>query len=262
MNNSTAQFTLPKNSAWFTRMFAAYSEWLLKRNFHSVRVLGEPNLDQFEGRPVVIYANHPSWWDPIVGLVLWRRLLRNRISYAPIDASMLKKYGFFKRLGYFGVDKRSISGVRQFLKTGVSLLRRADTLLFFTPQGRFADVRETRPEFEAGLSHLAARSTEAVFIPMAVEFTYWEEKRPEILVRFGEALEPAGERSPRELNTILEARLAQATERLAAASIAREADAFQNLLQGNVGTNIVYDAWRRLKSVFKRQKFTPAHGTK
>lgn len=243
-------------------MFATYSEWLLKRNFHSVRVLGEPDLDQFNGQPVVIYANHPSWWDPIVGLAIWRRLLRNRTSYAPIDAQMLEKYAFFKKLGYFGVDKHSFSGVRRFLKTGVSLLNRPDTILFITPQGRFSDVRESWPAFEPGLSHLAAKAHDAVFIPMALEFTYWEEKRPEILIRFGDALQPTGDQSPKELNSIMETRLAAATERLSAASINREVDAFQNLLSGGKGTHFVYDAWRRLKSAVTGTTFTPAHGTK
>jgi hypothetical protein len=142
------------------------------------------------------------------------------------------------------------------------LLQRANTILFFTPQGRFADVREVEPKFESGLSHLAAKGTNAVFIPMALEFTYWEEKRPEILIRFGEPLQPTSVQTPKELNYILEARLMQATQRLADASIARETDAFQNLLTGTVGTNIIYDMWHRIKSVFTRQKFTPAHGTK
>jgi len=262
MNHSTIQSDLPKNRAWFTGMFSAYSEWLLKRSFHSLRVLGEPNLSRFDGKPVVLYGNHPSWWDPIVGLVIWRKLLRRRISYAPIDAKMLEKYAFFKRLGYFGVDKHSLAGVRRFLEISNSLLESPDTLLLFTPQGRFVDVRESNAKFEPGLSHLAARSSNAVFVPMAIEFTHWEERRPEILVRFGEPLEPAGRRNPKELNSILEARLAAAAHRLATASIHREVDAFQNLLTGSTGTNVVYDTWRRLKSVLKRQSFTPAHGTK
>ena len=89
---------LPVNSRWFTRFFAAYSQRLVRKHFHAVRLLGAPDLSAFAGRPLVIYANHPSWWDPLIALVVWRRLLGDRVPYAPIDAAMLKKYAFFKRL--------------------------------------------------------------------------------------------------------------------------------------------------------------------
>ena len=62
-------------------------------------------------------------------------------------------------------------------------------LLAVTPQGRFADVRERPVHFEAGLGHLAARVQRALFVPFAVEYVFWEERLPEILVRFGEPVE-------------------------------------------------------------------------
>jgi hypothetical protein len=252
----------PKNTAWFSLLFGAYSVWLAKRNFHSVRVWGDPQLKQFDGRPLVIYANHPSWWDPIVGSIIRHRLLRNRISFAPIDAAMLEKYAFFKKLGYFGVDKQSVGGVRSFLKNSGTVLSRRDTLMFITPQGRFADVRETSPTFESGLSHLASRHPDVVFLPMALEFTYWEEKKAEILIRFGKATRPVPQQKAAALNTLLEDRLAAALQDLAASSIARDVHGFQNLLDGSVGTNLIYDSWRWMKSSLTGKSFTAAHGTK
>jgi 1-acyl-sn-glycerol-3-phosphate acyltransferase len=181
---------LPVNSRWFTRFFAAYSDRLVRKHFHAVRFLGAPDLATFAGRPLVIYANHPSWWDPLIALVVWRRLLGDRIPYAPIDAAMLQKYAFFKRLGFFGVDKQSLVGARRFLRVGRELLARPDTLLLITPQGRFADVRDATAGFEPGLAHLARAVPEAVYLPLAMEITFWEEKRPEALLRFGEPVFP------------------------------------------------------------------------
>jgi len=148
-------------------------------------LLGAPDVSAFVGRPLVIYANHPSWWDPLIALVVWRRLLPDRTPYAPIDADMLKKYAFFKRLGFFGVDKESLVGARRFLRIGRELLARPDTLLLITPQGRFADVRNSATGFESGLAHLAITAPDAVYLPLAMEIAFWEEKRPEVLLRFG-----------------------------------------------------------------------------
>jgi 1-acyl-sn-glycerol-3-phosphate acyltransferase len=259
----TARITpeLPVNSRWFTRFFAAYSERLVRKHFHAVRLLGAPDLSAFAGRPLVIYANHPSWWDPLIALVVWRRLLGDRVPYAPIDAAMLKKYAFFKRLGFFGVDKRSLAGARRFLRVSRELLARPDTLLLITPQGRFVDVRDAAAGFEPGLAHLAVAAPDAVYLPLAMEIAFWEEKRPEVLLRFGEPVHPSADRAL-AMNARLEAALREASARLAEASIRREVEAFQNLLAGGSGTQPVYDAWRWLKARWRGEIFHPAHGDK
>jgi 1-acyl-sn-glycerol-3-phosphate acyltransferase len=256
---------LPTNWLWLTRLFAAYSERLVRRSFHSVRLLGAVDLGTLANRPLVIYANHPSWWDPLTGLVAWRRLFADRIPYAPIDSVAVEKYAFFKKLGFFGVERNSTRGARNFLRVARELLRRGDTLLFMTPQGQFADVREPRLEFEAGLGHLFRQSPGTAFLPLAVEYTFWEEKHPEVLIRFGEPLLaddtntalPAG-----DINRQLVDRLEAARRRLAAASVSREVEAFQTLLGGRAGTNPVYDAWRWLKATLRGQRFNAANGDK
>jgi len=115
-------------------------------------------------------------------------LFADRIPHAPIDSVAVEKYAFFKKLGFFGVERNSARGARNFLRVARELLRRGDTLLFMTPQGRFADVREPRLDFEAGLGHLFRKSSGVVFLPLAVEYTFWEEQHPEVLIRFGEPL--------------------------------------------------------------------------
>lgn len=256
---------LPVNRLWLTRLFAAYSERLVRKHFHTVRLLGAPDLSAFAGRALVIYANHPSWWDPLIGLVAWRRLLAGRVPYAPIDAVAVEKYAFFKKLGFFGVEKDSTRGARNFLRISRELLRRPETLMLVTPQGRFSDVREPELRFEAGLGHLFRHVPGAVFLPLAIEYTFWEEKLPEALLGVGEPLIADGSAaalSADEAHRELERRLELAAQRLAAASIHRETKAFQTLIGGRTGTSPVYDAWRWLKARLRGQTFNPAHGDK
>jgi len=256
---------MPTNWLWLTRLFATYSERLVRRNFHAVRVLGSPDLSSLHGRPLVLFANHPSWWDPLIGLVTWRRFFADRTPYAPIDAVAIEKYAFFKKLGFFGVERGTARGARDFLRTAREVLQHPDTLLLLTPQGRFADVREAELKFEAGLGHLVRQYPGTAFLPLAIEYTFWEEKHPEVLIRLGEPLIADDSRSAwsaDELNRQLEGRLDQARRRLADASMHREVEAFQTLLGGRTGTNLVYDAWRWLKAKWRGQTFNPAHGDK
>ena len=128
------------------------------RQFHSVRVDRSglpPVLDP--GAPAVVYLNHSSWWDPLLMMWLGANAYPGREQYGPIEASQLQRYGFFKHLGVFGVEKGTASGARNFLRNGRELRSRRGAMLWLTPQGRFADVRERPVRFAPGLAHLAAR---------------------------------------------------------------------------------------------------------
>ena len=70
--------------AFFARIMAQ----AMARNFHAVRRSGEmPKLPT--SRPAVIYANHPSWWDPALFAVLTQRCFAGWHGYGPIDVAAL-----------------------------------------------------------------------------------------------------------------------------------------------------------------------------
>ena len=96
----------------------AFFGWVFERtlraSFHAARVLGAAPAE-LSARKLVLYANHPSWWDPIAYMAIARRLLPGRTVYAPIDAAMLAKYGFMRRIGAFGVEQGSARGAAEFL---------------------------------------------------------------------------------------------------------------------------------------------------
>ena len=48
------------------------------------------------------------------------------------------------------------------------------------------DVRERPLRLQSGLGALATQSQNSIFVPLAIEYTFWDEPRPEILVSFGE----------------------------------------------------------------------------
>ena len=92
---------LPRVSPWFARRFTAYSRWSVRRHFHSVRVMQSalPPGPSISERPLVVFLNHASWWDPLVSLLLADAYFRERTCFAPIAAEHLARYRFFRHLG-------------------------------------------------------------------------------------------------------------------------------------------------------------------
>ena len=251
----------PRVSENLMRVFAAYSRRYLHRRFHTLRVLknGLPRRDG--AGPLVIYLNHSAWWDPLVCVLLSREYFPGHTSYAPIDLAMLDRYGFFKHLGFFGVEQRRRRGARTFLETAHTLLSSAGNALWLTPQGRFVDVRERPLRLQGGLGALAAREPHATFLPLAIEYSFWMEPRPEILVAFGDSIVPRLEpaRSAADWSDVLSDALEATQDELAARSCRRDAVEWFTLNRGQVAVNGVYDAWRWLRARVRGEKFTPEH---
>ena len=216
--------------------------------------------------PLVIYSNHASWWDALVCVVLKEAFFPDRTAYAPIDATMLERYKMFRRFGFFGVEQRTRRGAIQFLRTAEAVLQSPQHLLAVTPQGRFTDVRERPVRFEAGLGHLAGRVQDALFVPLVVEYVFWEERLPEILVRFGEPVEArrgnAAAFEPPYWTRLFEEKLSATQDALAQESQRRNPEDFQRILCGGAGQGGIYDWWRMLSAKLRGEQFSRAHGRK
>jgi 1-acyl-sn-glycerol-3-phosphate acyltransferase len=264
--NIAGDGTLPRISPLLLRWFTWYSRRYLRRHFHSLQISCAGLPPDVRGLPLVVYSNHASWWDALVCLVLKDEFFPERNAFTPIDAAMLERYGFFRKLGFFGVEQRSRRGAIQFLRTTENILREPDSLLAITPQSRFADVRERPVHFEAGLGHLAARAERAVFVAMAMELVFWEERLPEILVRFGEPVEigtqPAETFGAKYWTAVFEKKLEAAQDALAVETQRRDPGDFEIVLRGSAGQGGVYDLWRGLKAKLRGEKFNREHGRK
>jgi 1-acyl-sn-glycerol-3-phosphate acyltransferase len=256
----------PKIKDHWVRWFTWYSRRYLRRHFHTLRVSRNGLPSDNREWPIVLYSNHASWWDPLVFLLLKAEFFPARKAYAPIDAKMLARYPFFKHLGFLGVEPHSHRGLKQFLLAAQLLMESADHMLAITPQGRFADARERPPEFKSGLGHLAARVPRALFIPMAVEYVFWEERLPEILIRFGEPVRVTSWHqtafSPAYWTALLQDKLAETQDALALETQRRSPDDFQRVIHGGAGQGGVYDLWRWLKAKYRGETFQKEHGAR
>ncbi|WP_131194595.1 lysophospholipid acyltransferase family protein [Lichenihabitans psoromatis] len=234
----------------------------LRRDFHAVRIAKAGPPPPADTPRLVIYMNHPSWWDAAVIPVLLAKLFPGRAGFAPVDEKMTRRYGFMPRIGAFGVAQDSRRGASVFLETAATVLARPEGLLVVTAQGRFADVRERPVRLAPGLAHLLDRTPDATLVPLAVDYPFWEERKPEALLRFGPAIAARSLLGfdKRNRHDALADALGTAMDALAADAIARDAARFTTLLDGSVGVGGVYDAWRWTRARFRGERFSAAHG--
>lgn len=252
---------LALRSPFLTGAFRLYLRWYFWRRFHAVRLSRAVLPGMAAGRPLVIYTNHPSWWDPALLLLALPKLFPGRRGFGPMDAGQLERYALFRRMGVFGLEASGAGGAARFLRTARYGLAQPGTCLCITAEGDFVDPRLRPVRLRPGLAHLARLVPDAVFLPLALEYSFWNESRPEALMRFGLPLEASGStgRGIGEWNAMLEDGLVAAMDGLAAESSARDAALFRPLFRGTSGVGGIYDLWRRGRGAFRGTRFDTSH---
>jgi 1-acyl-sn-glycerol-3-phosphate acyltransferase len=242
-------------------LFATYLHWYIGRHFHAMRLANGNRLPSATG-PLIVYANHASWWDPLSCIVLSRHLLPRASHYGPMDAAALKHYAIFRKLGLFPVETGTPRGAAQFLRAAREILSTPNAVLWVTPEGRFTDVRTRPPVFRPGLAALVARTGACTVVPLALEYTFWDERLPEILISCGEPIRISDGQAhtAAEWSSQLAAALVATQDELAALSKLRDPALFSIVLSGRVGIGTVYDAWKRWVALLTGRIYEGSHG--
>jgi 1-acyl-sn-glycerol-3-phosphate acyltransferase len=248
-----------RSDAW-----VAFFAWIfrrrLKQAFHAVRVAKPGAPAVAANLPLIVYCNHPSWWDAALAPVLTTRLFAQRRGYGPIDAEALQRYPFMRRLGLFGVQADSFAGTSTFMRVGQEVLRQPGTLFCLTPEGRFTDPRVRPVQLRPGLAALITRMPRVTVLPLAFEYPFWNERLPEALARFGRPMVLGSADPVSVVQRTLELELSSAMDVLAADAQTRDGKRFITLLQGRAGVGGVYDGWRRIKAWRQGRRFDASHG--
>lgn len=244
--------------AWFTR----YVAWYLRRNFHGLHLLQLTSLESLDGLPLVVCLNHPSWWDPLIGLYLSERFFPERYHAAPIGADGLAKYKFFERLGFFGIPSERGQRAFRFMAVGKAVLSRTDGALWVTPQGAFTDVRQPI-RLEPGIGYLATQLQSFALLPVALEYGFWNERFPEAFVCFGFPVIANGHTATAAEWSVRFTRSLQDTADCLSAKVQlRDTRLFDSLLQGKAGVGGMYDVWRASVAKLHGKRWQPEHGGK
>ena len=245
-------------SPLFLSIAERYLGRFFSKHFSGLRIAVDARPPALAG-PVIFYANHPAWWDPIVLLLVIRKSYPDWQFHGPIDEAALDRYRWLEHLGLFGVRPDSVHGYRRFIDAGDTLLQSDRKGLVMTAQGRFVDVRERPVILRRGVTHLLRRHAAARACPIALEYVFWNERLPEVLVRFGQRAVMADGRPIETIHDELQQALEIELDELARQAGARDAGAFRTVVSGQRGTGFLADLPLRIRSFVRREPFDPAH---
>jgi 1-acyl-sn-glycerol-3-phosphate acyltransferase len=261
----TKPTSLPTSKKWLVDGFCRFTRRMVSKHFISFGIqknwLNESTIAP--DIPIVVYANHASWWDPICAMLIRQTVFPDRLLYAPIDSDALNKYRIMSQLGFYGLKLNTHTGAAEFLTTTKRILETRNASVWITPEGRFTDVRDHTVPLMPGLSHLATKVSGVWFIPMALEYAFWDESRPQIFARLGRPIVSCdGEqaiRSKKVWNEMLTDGLRQTQQELAAGVIQRDATQFEYIIASRPIRLGWYDYFRSWSASLKGRKFDPRH---
>jgi hypothetical protein len=155
-----------------------------RRRIHATRIAGLPR--ELPRLPLVLVANHVSWWDGFT-LREVHRLLR---PAAPVWTLMtereLLRSPFLRSIGGFGIDPEhpaSVRGALRFLRARAAERPDATVLLF--PQGRIWPAHRRPLGFRRGVEGFARAVSPCVVLPIAIHHEPLTAAAPTVFVSAG-----------------------------------------------------------------------------
>ncbi len=241
-------------NARFFSFFAWYSRRLVAKHFHALRLSEDScpgGLDP-ERRPLIVALSHSSWWDPIAAVLMKDALMPSRASCSPMDRVQLERFGFFRKIGIFGIDPDDPGAAGPMVDYVMERMREHPRpTLIITPQGRFADVRapiEVRPGAALLAARLAREGRAPRIVGMAVEYPFWIDRKPEMLVRVSDFAAPEDSSRASAWQRTIERGMADNAAALGQLSVARDPSRFRTVVgSGSGAVHPVFDAWARMR---------------
>lgn len=180
----------PRYSRIADGLLTLYLNRTMRRHFHAVNLAGPvPRLTRLA--PVLLVANHNTWWDGFFVHLLNRRLLHRRLHLMMLE-DQLRRHRFFARTGAYSIRPEDPRGVIESLRYTLEVLNGGGedhSLVTLFPQGELLPATAPPAPFRGGVSWLLRRITRPVtLLPLAIRVEMMEHQRPDAFLRFGQPL--------------------------------------------------------------------------
>ncbi len=220
-----------RKSDWFEKVFAVYNSNLIKRRFNSLQVSG---LDFLTARdknfPLVIYANHSSWWDGLVAFQISREIKLD--SFLMMEEKQLRKLQFFRKLGAFSVVREKPPEAVKSINYAADILqKKLNRAVWIFPQGEILP-NDIRPLcFYNGLTKIIEKVGICYAVPVAMRFEFSGEFKPEIFVKIGEPeiFNEDGNFISKKMTAIFEEKLSETLNALRTQILTKKIEDYQKI---------------------------------
>lgn len=156
--------------------FKWYAQYRMKKHHSTIRISGEFTDRKF---PVLLIANHISWWDGFWAVYVNEQLLHRKFHFMMLE-EQLKKHWYFQYTGGFSVRKHSRTVVES-LRYAAELLSDPQNMVLLFPQGEIQSMHQQDIHFESGLEQILKNKEKKVQVLMMASLPdYFSEPRPGI----------------------------------------------------------------------------------
>lgn len=184
------KFCPAKTSPFWLWVADRFFYGMIEDRFHAFRYKGGENFYKKDANtPVIMFAPHSNWWDGIVGYNICNRIYKKEIR---LMVEELKRFPLLRRGGAFSVNKKSAQSSMDALKYSVDVLGDLNNILYLFPQGIIKPPNFRPIEFQSGLAYIAEKAAKkygkVALMPIAVNYMFLRDNRPEVLVEMGELI--------------------------------------------------------------------------
>lgn len=164
---------------------------MLKCRFYAFRYKDAQNYHSKEpDMPVIMYAPHSNWWDGIVAYAINSGICHTEMR---LMVEELKRFPLLRHAGCFSINKKSPQASMTALKYAVGELANLKCNLYIYPQGIIKPPNFRPIEFQSGLAYMVEKAVKkygkVALLPVAVNYFFLRDNRPEVFVEFGERIE-------------------------------------------------------------------------
>lgn len=188
LRNQDEKFRTATNSRFWEIIADMFFYNMLENRFFSLKVKNESNYEKRNPEYAnIFYAPHNNWWDGIVGYNMINRVFHSKLR---MMIEELNRFPILAKAGAFPVNKKSPQASMKALQYSVDELCNKDISLWIFPQGIIKPPMYRPVEFQTGMAYIAQNVVKKAgginLIPIAVNYPFLREDRPEVLVEVGE----------------------------------------------------------------------------
>ena len=161
--------------SWKWKLF--WSWWIpraIRKDFYKFEYESSFDIDQ--SKPLLIVANHFSWWDLFFTVHLNRIFYKKKL-YAMGQEEVVRANPLWRTLGVFSVKKGTSEAVKA-IRFSVSLLDKTNNAVMICPQGLIESMHVTDVAFhEGGVCSILELIKGSVQVVFQVGFIDYADKR-------------------------------------------------------------------------------------
>lgn len=189
LRNKEEKFKPAKTSKFWLWVASMFFFNMLQNRFYAFRYKGAENVVE-KGVPTILFSPHCNWWDGIVMYNITHRIFHKEIR---LMIEELNRFPLLRRGGGYSVNKKSPQSAMKALQYSVDVVGDIKNILCIFPQGIIRPPHFRPMIFQTGLAYIAQNAAKRYgkvnLVPVALDYCFLRDNRPEVIVEFGERIE-------------------------------------------------------------------------